>query len=99
MGRTNREGVALLREPWRFARNAGGLRCAQNHEQMQMRRCRDYSGCDFTGSAEAMTTVLALRNSRMPAAESSRPAPERLMPPKGRRGSLATMVLRKTPPH
>ncbi|TDZ50240.1 hypothetical protein CCUG63697_01743 [Mycobacteroides franklinii] len=36
--------------------------------------------------AQAIQTVLILQNSRMPWAESSRPYPERLMPPKGTSG-------------
>ncbi|QCH25017.1 hypothetical protein DSM43276_03289 [Mycobacteroides salmoniphilum] len=36
--------------------------------------------------AQAIQTVLILQNSRMPWAESSRPYPERLMPPNGTSG-------------
>src|SRR5712692_10132377 len=43
-------------------------------------------------------TVCWFMNSRMPASESSRPWPERLMPPKGSLGSDATSPLTKTIP-
>src|SRR5438477_10493989 len=42
--------------------------------------------------------VFAFINSRMPAAPSSRPKPECLTPPNGRRGSDATIALMKTIP-
>src|SRR5205823_2053408 len=43
-------------------------------------------------------TVFTLTNSRRPTAESSRPCPLALMPPKGRRGSDLTIPLMKTCP-
>ena len=43
-------------------------------------------------------TVLTLQNSFSPSAESSRPKPERLIPPKGSSGVDATMALTKTGP-
>jgi len=43
-------------------------------------------------------TVFRLTNSSMPTRASSRPKPESLMPPKGRRGSDLTIPLTKTEP-
>src|SRR6266481_2306107 len=42
--------------------------------------------------------VFVFVNSRVPAAPSSRPKPERFTPPNGRRGSEATIALMKTIP-
>src|SRR5206468_8574574 len=50
------------------------------------------------GDRYAIQTDLMLTNSRMPYSESSRPYPERLMPPKGRRGSDFTTPFTNTEP-
>src|SRR5437016_4300560 len=49
-------------------------------------------------SRHAIQIVLAFMNSRMPAAPSSRPKPERFTPPNGNRGSDADIALMKTIP-
>src|SRR5260370_12857216 len=52
----------------------------------------------ITRSGQPIHTALVLVNSRIPSTDNSRPWPEALMPPKGRRGSLLTMPLMKTMP-
>ena len=51
-----------------------------------------------SGARQAIQTVLALVNSLSPSSESSRPKPDRLIPPKGSSGVEATMALTKTAP-
>ena len=66
-----------------------------------MARIAQTVGASFLPSAsraQATQTVLTLTNSRIPWADSSRPKPDFLMPPKGRRGSLLTRPLMKTAP-
>ena len=48
--------------------------------------------------SHVIQTVLALVNSFKPSSESSRPNPERLIPPKGSSGVETTMALTKTAP-
>ena len=55
-----------------------------------------FSSRPLSGGADPR--VFTLTNSRMPCAPSSRPYPDRLMPPNGSRGSEATMPLTNTAP-
>src|SRR5438552_6935942 len=48
--------------------------------------------------SQEIQIVFVFVNSRIPAAPSSRPKPERLTPPNGKRGSEATIALMKTIP-
>src|SRR5208337_1431519 len=75
------------------------LRCSRQRESGEhydAQQAGEYANCSLFHYW--IQTVLMFTNSRIPCTASSRPWPEYFTPPKGKRGSDATILFKKTIP-